>query len=165
MYSSPMRWNARTSKQKWEQVNLRNFQGVKVQISGILIPDITLIPSYTYRMLNPNSKIKASRVPCHTYFLTRQGFIISNKHIAHRSIRFTFTITYKKRAIFNRILQFAFKCRLKLLLFNTKKHAHDYRNAYTNSTNRNKQENVTLAEYFVQVNWLISRKKVPLILH
>lgn len=126
MNSCPMRWNARTSKQKWEQVNLRNFQGVKVQISGILIPDIILIPSYTYRMLNPNSKIKASRVPCHTYFLACQGLIVSNEHIAqctpfHSLYVFTKFVIYKNSAIFNRIFQFVFKCRLKLFLFNTKK--------------------------------------------
>lgn len=50
------------SKQKWEQVNLRNFQRVKVQISGIAIPDIIPIPSHTYRVFNPNSRITLSHI-------------------------------------------------------------------------------------------------------
>lgn len=68
------------SKQKWEQVNLRNFQRVKVQISGIAIPDIIPIPSHTYRVFNPNSRIKLSHISTSLdYFSMCQGLMPSSK--------------------------------------------------------------------------------------
>lgn len=95
MNSSTVQWNARTSKQKWEQVNLRNFQGVKVQISSTLIPDTILIPSHTHiNALNPNLQMKLSRISHIGHF-----FELSRSDGWRKKCRTTYVIRFAYKII------------------------------------------------------------------